>query len=846
MTEEVGAGKPLTALFSGAHYRWLFPLNLCMISLATLLVSMTLFHTLVELFAVGISIMSFVVAWNTYPLSRNQFLLVLGGGYLWIGGLDLLHALSFEGINLLPVSSANTTIAFWIAARLLEALIFLIAALTLRRSVDPYAVLGIFGLLSIAASILIFTDMAPALYAESSGLTPLKVALEYGIIAVLALSALVIWRRYPRLEQHSYHRLIASITLTIIAELNFTLYTSLSDLPMVLGHLCKLVSFWLIYQVLIDASLLRPVRALSRIVDTYDAVADQSVIIDQAGIIQQANRAVREKFGEAIVGQHCHAYMHDSTLGTPECPLCEAIKNQQTMSGYEFYRQPDSTWFEASLSGITLSGNYLTMIQNNRNINKRKETESQLHTLNQLYNMRSQANLAIAASQSKAELLQKMTNIAVRYGDFTMAWIGIIDGTLVRPEYIAGADAGYLRQVQMRIDDSKWARGPVGLAAKSARVRWVNNIETDPDFEPWREAARERGYRSLAAVPLLKGAAVEGIFTLYSTTADVFTEAMIDLLTHLTEDLQTALSHLDQLEEKRQAEVQIKKLSMAIEQSANAVLIINTQGVIEYVNQGFTKLTGYTREEVFAAENPFYDLGIWDAGQISVIWSKVKRGEIWRGELSNRSKSGEQFWTWQTVSPIKDTAGQITHIVATGADNTELHHARETIEQLAYYDPLTQLANRRLLADRMKQAIADAERRGAMLAVMLFDLDDFKTINDTHGHEAGDALLVELAEVMQSSVRDQDTAARMGGDEFVILIKDVHGPEEVQQIALKILERIKQTHCQADTSLKVSSSIGIALYPHDADNPSDLLRKADLAMYRAKKTGKNHFAFFRE
>lgn len=822
----------------------IFPIALCVLSTATLLVSMVLFHTLAELFAVGIAVMSFVVAWNTYALSRNQFLLLVGSAYLWVGILDLLHTLSFTGLNLLPAPHGGITISFWVAARLLEASIFLFGALSFRHTLRIKCIFTGLGLFSVVVSALIFLDYAPRLYVEGKGLTPLKIWLEYLTIALLATAAIMLYPHRQKMSATSFRFIMASIGLTILAELNFTLYHSLSDLPVVIGHLLKLISFWLIYLVLIDASLLGPVRQLERIVDTFDAVVDEAVVIDRSGLILQANKALRERCGETLLGQHCHEFLHD---GSPidDCFLCKAISRRQTIQGYQFYREASDTWVEVSLSGITLSDNYVTMIQHNRDITKRKKTEQELHTLNKLYTMRSQANQAIAATKSQDELLQRMTQIAVKYGEFRMAWIGLIQGTKVVPTYIAGEDQGYLQHVQMRTDDSKWARGPVGLAARSATVQWVNNVLTDPDFEPWREAALQRGYRSLAAVPLLSDGEVTGIFTLYSGQEGVFSEAMITLLTHLSKDLQLAIYHFKQRAKQQRAEIEIRKLSLAVEQSANAILIVGVTGKVEYINEGFTALTGYSRDDVFTAKNPFIDLQIWDAHSIEMIWDLVREGKVWRGELATRRKDGRQIWALQTVSPIKDSQGTITHYVATGTDNSELHEAKEIIEELAFYDPLTHLANRRLLTDRMKAAIDHMGRKGGMFAVLLFDLDDFKQINDNWGHEAGDALLIHIARVLKDSIRDTDTAARMGGDEFVLLLENVHAKQEVSTTATHILKKLDEhSIALAGHEVRASTSIGISLYPQDGDTPSELLRKADLAMYEAKRQGKNALRFY--
>jgi diguanylate cyclase (GGDEF)-like protein len=197
-----------------------------------------------------------------------------------------------------------------------------------------------------------------------------------------------------------------------------------------------------------------------------------------------------------------------------------------------------------------------------------------------------------------------------------------------------------------------------------------------------------------------------------------------------------------------------------------------------------------------------------------------------------------------SVSSIRNEDGVITHYLWSSTDNTKLHDAQETINRLAFYDSLTGLANRRLLMDRLDHAIMGAKRHGEMVAVMMCDLDNFKMINDSLGHDAGDELLKHIAQSMKSFIREDDLVARLGGDEFVVVLDGVAGAGEVIDIAGLMLSQLEKPIELLGNQVSVSSSIGIAMYPQDELQPSQLLRNADLAMYHAKDSGKNRFQFY--
>ena len=286
-------------------------------------------------------------------------------------------------------------------------------------------------------------------------------------------------------------------------------------------------------------------------------------------------------------------------------------------------------------------------------------------------------------------------------------------------------------------------------------------------------------------------------------------------------------------------------LARAIEQTDDAVMITRSDGVIEYVNPGFERITGYRAGDIIGRRPSILASGMHPPAFYSELWRTLGRGESFRSVFTNRRSSGELYYEEKTISPIRGADEAISHFVATGKDVTERIAAERRLEYLANYDALTGLPNRSLLHDRLAQAIQRAHRLGKGVAVQFVDLDRFKLINDTLGHNAGDRVLIEAASRLRQCLRATDTVARLGGDEFILIQEGVGNPDEVEQVARKVLDAFAPCFPVAPPQgLFVSVSVGLALYPGDGLTPDELLMRADLAMYRAKEDGRNSFRFF--
>lgn len=299
-----------------------------------------------------------------------------------------------------------------------------------------------------------------------------------------------------------------------------------------------------------------------------------------------------------------------------------------------------------------------------------------------------------------------------------------------------------------------------------------------------------------------------------------------------------------EIAERKQAEVAIRKLSSAMEKVADSIFITDANGVIEYINSAFESITGYASEEVIGKTPRVIKSGQHDERFYQQIWETLLRGEVYRNVFINRKKDGQLYHEAITITPLADEQGKVTHYISSGKDITESIQTQERLHHLAHHDALTGLPNRILFVDRLKHALKRAEWRKRAVAVMFLDMDRFKIVNDTLGHEAGDRLLQAMAARLLTCVREGDTIARFGGDEFAGFLNDVASSKDVARIVRKFLDALEPPFIIDGHELFISGSIGISLYPDDGADTQTLMKNADTAMYQAKQSGGNTSKFY--
>lgn len=302
------------------------------------------------------------------------------------------------------------------------------------------------------------------------------------------------------------------------------------------------------------------------------------------------------------------------------------------------------------------------------------------------------------------------------------------------------------------------------------------------------------------------------------------------------------------ISERKRAEQELRIAATAFE-TQEGIIITDTNEIIVRVNRAFTQLTGYTAEELVGNKPSMLKSGRHDRDFYQDMHCALQRDGQWEGEMWDRHKDGHIYPKWLSITAVRDNTGCITHYVGNSTDITERKASEEKIKTLAFYDTLTELANRRLLTDHLEHAIAILARTGYHGALLFLDLDNFKLLNDTQGHGVGDELLIEVARRLKACVRETDTVARLGGDEFIVLLEELDtAPDsaavQVKTVAEKVIAVLAEPYVLSSVVHNCSASIGIVLFDDSAVPADALLAQADTAMYAAKKSGKNAYRFF--
>ena len=384
--------------------------------------------------------------------------------------------------------------------------------------------------------------------------------------------------------------------------------------------------------------------------------------------------------------------------------------------------------------------------------------------------------------------------------------------------------------------------GSCGTAAFTGQRVIVDDILTHPYWVDYKELATSAGLGACWSQPILSSSAqVLGTFAIYHHEAHTPEPADIGLIEQAAHLASIAIS-------RKQAENELKIAATAFE-SQEGMIVTNTSNIILRVNHAFTKITGYSAVDAIGQSARFLSSGRQDKAFYQKMWDSVNNIGAWEGEIWNRRKNGEIYPEHLTISAVKNNDGIVTNYVATLTDITKSKAASDEIKNLAFYDPLTQLPNRRLLLDRLTQATAASGRSKQIGALLFLDLDHFKTLNDTLGHDVGDMLLQQVATRLRSCVRETDTVARIGGDEFVLLLEDLDAnalaaAAHTETVAEKILYALGQPYQLGIHLCYSTPSIGATLLGYHEYGVDELLKQADIAMYEAKNSGRNMLRFF--
>ncbi len=381
--------------------------------------------------------------------------------------------------------------------------------------------------------------------------------------------------------------------------------------------------------------------------------------------------------------------------------------------------------------------------------------------------------------------------------------------------------------------------GSCGTAAFTGERVIVEDLSTSPWWAPFLDLARRADLGSCWSQPILSARGkVLGTFAIYHRLPTM--PEPEDLVLIEDEARLAALAI-----EKSMAEARLQLAATVFSHAREGIMITDASGLIVEVNDTFSTITGYSREEAMGS-NPRSLLrsGRHGSDFYAARAKALEEHGHWSGEVWSQRKNGEVFAEMLTISMVRDAAGAAQNYVALFTDITPMKEHQRQLEHIAHFDALTGLPNRVLLADRLQQALTQCQRRGLSVGVVYLDLDGFKTVNDTHGHGLGDELLVALAQSMKGALRDGDTLARIGGDEFVAVLEDLENVHDAEPVLERLLNAAAAPVVLGGFSLQVSASIGVTIYPQDGSEVDLLLRHADQAMYVAKQAGKNRYHLF--
>ncbi|MFA6903037.1 MAG: EAL domain-containing protein [Gallionellaceae bacterium] len=764
-------------------------------------------HIFLETIAIVVSMLIFAVGWNAQGREQSGSVILLACAFFGIGLLDFMHVLSYKGMpDFVTPSDPEKGLAFWLAARLMASIVLLVVAIRPWRPFASVASKYISFATVIAVTacaswlFLLHLDWMPRTFLPEQGLTLFKVNFEYALILLNVVTALVFWLRMREPLPFNAALLMGAVLIMAMSEFLFTLYTTMTDMFNVLGHVYKVAAYLFLYRAVVVENIEHPYNQLreskSQLLATMNAIPDLLFEIDSSG----------RYLDYRAVNTGLLAISPDNFLGKTIFDVLPADTAEITMSavreaaeiGYSHGKQielnmPDGRrWFELSVSvKHTATGQLQRFIVLSRDITERKQSEARLRMANTLVE-----NSPTVLFRWRAEA----------------GW---------PVEYVS---ENILQQFGYKADD-----------LMSGKVPFTAMVHPEDLERVGEEVAR---HATEGAVRIAQEYRV--------VTADGRVRWIEDL-TSIERDGNGEILHYEGVvldkTERRLAEYSLLKLSQAVEQSPNTIVISDLDANIEYANPSFTRVTGYTLDEVRGLNPRLLHSGKTPRAVYDDMWAHLTRGENWKGEFINRRKDGTEYPEMVWISPVRQPDGTVTNYLAIKEDVTEKREAEGRIAKLAHFDQLTELPNRALLNEHVRHDISVALRNNLQLAVMFLDLDHFKNINDTLGHSFGDLLLIQLAKRLKAAVREQDTVSRLGGDEFVLIFPGTTS-DNAAHLAGKILGIVAAPYEIMQHELIVTASIGIAMYPGDGEDFEALSKNSDAAMYRAKHDGRNSFRFF--
>ena len=762
-------------------------------------------HSVLEMTSVIIAGLIFSVGWSNRHRDFPGYIHLLSYSFLAVAIVDCVHLLSYPGMpDFISPNTPEKSIDFWLLGRTIVALVLLVGVLMPQLSdrffKRRYLALAISlgATVALCAWILFYGHMLPRTYVTGKGLTDFKVGYEYTVVFIHFLTLVLLCFRMSRPSSYNVTALFQALCIMILSEYLFTQYQQVNDADIFLGHVFKTLAYIYLYRAIYLEAIELPYSLLNKAKREVQFLADNVPVFIAQFDNQKCFRFINEPYAEllgtepgALVGQPYHQVLDQETRHAIS-PYMKRVLSGESCS-------LEMTCFIDSESPKSLFYRFEPQRDSEGNIEGFIVAVSDVTELNQTMEVARQAN----------ELLNSIIEnvpVCIFWKDRSLRFLGC-NTSFAR-------DAGF---------DS-----PAAIIGKT-------------DYEmAWKDQAE--GYRHDDQIVIQSGEAKLNIVE-PQTRFDAQDQWLITSKVPLRDKYGSIIGVLgvySNITEIRNAETELRKLSQAVEQSPHVVFITDASRRIEYVNHAFTKITGFSRSEAIGQSPRLIRSGKNADEVYQHINEHLKRGETWRGELVNRTRSGTDYVASVIIAPVRQQDGEVTHYLCIQENITLQKQAQQHIEKLAHFDQLTGLPNRELLQHRFQQAIIAAEQSGNDFALMFIDLDNFKNINDSLGHNVGDQVLIRIADRIKRISREEDTISRLGGDEYILILPNTN-KSGAEYVAKKLIEAVAQPMLIQPYELVITPSIGIAIYPEHGTGFEDLSKNSDTAMYHAKRHGRNSF-----
>ena len=766
-----------------------------------------LFESLTELFSIFIAVCVFVIVFNCWDSIRNRYLLVVGVTFLAGALLDLLHTLAFRTMPIFP-PDAYYGLQFATAAQYVQSLGLLAGFAALGEGRSPNRALLTGAALAIAtaltASILIF-HVFPACYIPGRGLTAFRVVSQYVICGIFALDLGLLKRNQRSFDPLVYRLLGWSMAGMVAIELCFTVNLFDRDTLREISHLLKIGAFYCVYKALVVTGLRDPVRVLFR-----DLKASEENLVEAQRLARLGRWQCDPQTGHwTWSGEVLGLLGVNASAAQGLEPLLARLDRQdrQALSVAISRLSEGGPAFELLLRLRGAEGQPLVgQMRGGVRSGAEGEVECLAGTLQDVTDQQRALHAAeLAREKEKFETLVQTSGDGIHVLD--------PDGGVVEVNEKFCRMLGYTRDELVQMKVWHW---DVYFSREEIRSKLAELLRRERVFET-RHRRKD-------------GALVD-------------VEISAKAVSYADRTLVWAASR--DITGRKQTETRLKLAAGVFTHAAEGIVITDAEANIIDINAAFIRTTGYGREEAIGHNARLLRSGRHGADFYSQMWSALTEKGQWSGEIWNRRKDGEVYAVALNISAVQDAMGRTQNYVGMFVDISHIKEHQQQLEHLAHYDPLTDLPNRVLLADRLRQAIRHNQRRGTALAVALLDLDDFKSVNDGFDHSVGDEFLVAIAQSMKTALREEDTVARLAGDEFVAVLGGLETLEEADPILSRLLQAVSGPISVGELVLQRSASIGVTFFRQDGGSePAQLLEQADRAMFRAKRAGGNRICWY--